>query len=619
MVQGIHIDNYHRVLDVILHELKLIQREGGMDVEVCFTGDNKFVVRKFIFSVAFVMGDCKGNDHLAGKYGSHTKGVRRISRACNCRSQNADDIGFKCKWVTQEEVAAAVQINDAAKLKEMSQHNIVNAFHSVCFGGDIHGIHGCTPVDVVVHATQLGIYKYTMEVFFKLLMDKATASFDGLAKHFFSLPNQRAKEKLPRTDYGRGVSDLKGLTAAEYSGCIFIMALVLLTDAGRDLCDSVFGDDTDKDGYTQSANYLYLFEMMMCFEQWAKKDKYWEIDDEEGERLAHTAIRNFLKAVKHIADRTEGHSWKLPKFHELKHLVWYITRFGSPRNTDAGMGEKNHQILAKWPSNNAQRRYGTFEIHSLQRLFDILVLHRTLEEVLMQGDLIPEQILELLHPGGLEEASNEQQDDEASTSVLYDGETSGQSTTFEIRKHRGKWQLFWPKKNKYLPQVLPQVLSLIVDKYYTNKDGEYICKHRNFAIKAEFVNSAGITYRAHPQFRGRPWYDWVDMEWIQEDGSKLPPIPAKVLAFVEYEKRGDIRHEAIVWSAAGTKSPAKSSVLSSSFTMDNNSDDSPKLEVIKSAFLGNHCFCFPNIGGNDPMEHFRIRPKTEWADIFCSV
>jgi hypothetical protein len=76
LIKGIHTDNLHRVLDVMLQELVQIQQEGGLEVEICFTGDNVFVKKKLIFSVAFVMGDCKGNDNLAGRYASHAKGVR---------------------------------------------------------------------------------------------------------------------------------------------------------------------------------------------------------------------------------------------------------------------------------------------------------------------------------------------------------------------------------------------------------------------------------------------------------------------------------------------------------------------------------------------------------------
>jgi Plavaka transposase len=165
LIKGIHTDNLHRVLDVMLQELVNIQQEGGMEMEVCFTGDNVYVKKTIIFSVAFVMGDCKGNDSLAGRFASHTKGVRRISRACNCRSQDSDQTNFQCEFVTMDEVQGAVLANDLDALKEMSQHNVRNAFHKVCFGGDKYNIHGCTPLDIVVHVNQLGIFKYTMTVF----------------------------------------------------------------------------------------------------------------------------------------------------------------------------------------------------------------------------------------------------------------------------------------------------------------------------------------------------------------------------------------------------------------------------------------------------------------------
>ena len=42
-MKSIHIDNTHRVLDVLLSELHNIQKEGGLDIEVCFNGDNVYV------------------------------------------------------------------------------------------------------------------------------------------------------------------------------------------------------------------------------------------------------------------------------------------------------------------------------------------------------------------------------------------------------------------------------------------------------------------------------------------------------------------------------------------------------------------------------------------------
>ena len=167
------------------------------------------------------------------------------------------------------------------------------------------------------------------------------------------MPKQRALDGLPRTDYGSGITNISGLMASEYSGCIFVMALILMTDDGQSLCNGVFGITMSRDRQTLSNCYLNLFEMMMCYEQWAKKDDYWELKDEDGIDVAQSAIVKFLESVKKIADRTEGYKWKITKFHEQLHVVWYMKRFGSPQHFDAGMGEKNHKVLAKWPAATA--------------------------------------------------------------------------------------------------------------------------------------------------------------------------------------------------------------------------------------------------------------------------
>ena len=237
----------------MLEELKQIQREGGLEVEVCFMGDNVYVKKTIIFSVAFVMGDCKDNDALAGRFGSHTKGARKISRACDCRSSNANDPDFKCEFIQQKDVQDAIMSRDLDRLKELSQHHVKNAFHDLCFGGDPHGIHGCTPVDIVVHVSQLGLYKYLMKIFFdKELKTSASAAFDSLVKQFYSLPRQRAASCLPRTDFGSGISNITGLTAAEYSGCLFAIAMILITPQGNKLCDGAMGHEVDKERHTKA-------------------------------------------------------------------------------------------------------------------------------------------------------------------------------------------------------------------------------------------------------------------------------------------------------------------------------------------------------------------------------
>jgi hypothetical protein len=611
LIKGIHCDNLHRVLDVMLNELVQIQREGGLEMDICFTGDNVYVRRWVIFSIMFIMGDCKGNDGLAGRFSSHTKGVRKISRACNCKSKNADNTSFKCKFLTKAEVKDAVHRNDLDELKELSQHNVRNAFHSVCFGGDPYNVHGCTPLDVTVHVSQLGIYKYIIKVFFKLLKPLAGTEFDNYVKLFYSLPKQRASQNLPRTDYGHGISNITGLTAAEYSGCIFVMALIMMTDDGKALCERAFGVEVDDDGRTQGDNYLYLFEMLLCFELWAKKAEYWEVGDKEAEKTAHAAIIVLLDAVKHIADRTDGYQWKLPKFHELLHLVWYMTRFGGARNFDAGMGEKNHQVLAKWPAATSQKRYATFDKQSMDRLHELFVLNRALEEFTDNG-LLPDEYQGVLTAD--EEATDTQQEDQDESVVG--------SAKFEVGKRDGTLCLYWKKRGKHicLPNVMPELLDNVVSRYFVKENGVHVAKYKNFHIHSDYTSKEGTVYRAHPYFRSKQWNDWVTIQWRTHPRKRdlTPPIPAQVMLLMSYEKHGVVQHEAIIWSATGYRSPAEYSVMGSKFKLEETRNGEPKFQSIKADEMGPHCFCFPNFG-SESREHFIIADKSSWADKFCTV
>ena len=76
---------------------------------------------------------------------------------------------------------------------------------------------------------------------------------------------------------------------------------------------------------------------------------------------AHKAIQELLDTVKTIAVRKDDHKWKISKFHELLHIVWYMECFGTLRGLDADMGKKNHQELAKQPVSSCQQHYENFE------------------------------------------------------------------------------------------------------------------------------------------------------------------------------------------------------------------------------------------------------------------
>jgi len=76
------------------------------------------------FSHGFTIGDCKGNDILAGRYGTFTSKCALISRTCDCPSQKADDPRNPCRFLTQQSV------EDACALSNVTARN--RAFFPRC-------------------------------------------------------------------------------------------------------------------------------------------------------------------------------------------------------------------------------------------------------------------------------------------------------------------------------------------------------------------------------------------------------------------------------------------------------------------------------------------------------
>jgi len=100
------------------------------------------------FSHGFTTGDCKGNNILAGRYGTFTSKCALISRTCDWL-QKADDPHYPCRFLTQqsvEDVCALSNISARNKaLQDMSYHFVPNnVFYMLCSAGNIFGIHGCT-------------------------------------------------------------------------------------------------------------------------------------------------------------------------------------------------------------------------------------------------------------------------------------------------------------------------------------------------------------------------------------------------------------------------------------------------------------------------------------------
>jgi hypothetical protein len=156
------MENYHHIMHVILKSLTKTQAQGGFQWQLQYKGQTRTLM--FKVPVAIIVGDSLGHDKIVGQY-THYQNVGKLCHYCNCSYQQANKPMFWFTYTKQRHVQWLIKNNDTNSLVAISHHNVCNAFHGVCFGGDSRGVHGATLFEIL-HANQIGIVKYAKNYFF---------------------------------------------------------------------------------------------------------------------------------------------------------------------------------------------------------------------------------------------------------------------------------------------------------------------------------------------------------------------------------------------------------------------------------------------------------------------
>jgi hypothetical protein len=90
-----------------------------------------------------------------------------------------------------------------------------------------------------------------------------------------------------------------------------------------------------------------VFQMMLSYWVWLKKDKYWRRGDVEAREAARHAIQIMLSELLKLWPRTTGQGWEKAKFHENLHIPEDIERNGAPQGWNGGPTENNHIATVK--------------------------------------------------------------------------------------------------------------------------------------------------------------------------------------------------------------------------------------------------------------------------------
>ncbi len=524
--------HYHACLDVILQSLVKAQQTGI--VMRLRLGNHLKTVRVKV-PVAFVIGDAKSGDMLCGRYGNYN--TSRISRACDAHSSNCSNTEVHCSYVKQQEIESLCQIalfqkgydikenktyskeevdNAECRLHDLSCHPVRNAFHSVNFGNDPRGIYGATPTDLL-HAFLEGILKYSMGIIFdSSLTARMKVEVDKIVDRCFANNRNSQRKFFPRTNFRKGFTNLTLLTACEWEGvCFTVMILSMMKNAS-------FFVDAIESNLCTFADLMELLEALLTFHAWCKcRDSFRCSTQDDIDDIRHS-IATLLDMVKSRFPRNVGNGWDLQKFHELLHVPDDIFRFGSPRNTDAGPGERSLKDFAKKPARTSQKREDGFLDQVSSRIHERSMF---------------EKAKRLTDPGrlwGSTISTAADSDSELSDDNAIDGSTNrqinGQAvceaprvTSFTVGKPRFQVN-FSP--NGYLGTVslsswttkgIVNLHPVIINWFIADQQKRKYTT--NVAIWTEYKRN-GVRFRAHPNYRSSgAWHDWAMIRWDTDDDS----------------------------------------------------------------------------------------------------
>ena len=536
------VQDIHAIISLVINELREIQgKQGGFEWRLDLGGKTYDVV--FKIAVQTIIGDCKGNDLLCGRYGSHGIQVKRLCRDCDVLTMSGDQPDHVCTFISKNDI----ENKSHEEMKDLSFHCIENAFCGIYFGARNTCITEATPPEPL-HGFKLGICKYLFEGFEsqcpKETMRLINFTIMRIAKYSSrsSLRNMPCLQAFKR----KGLSKCHTLSADEQYARIFGLFLCLniphvleslaiikrkeinqvLLPNGR--TTSRF-EDVPALGFRRANQWLELITDTVVFNSWIMNDQHARHDLDhrqlrhqrefslEREPLAQKMIRSYMKLFKRVVCRDIGNGLCIPKYHQLLHYTRQILKDGSLLNIDGGRCEsiaiENHTN----PGKRTQMRYDSFLFQLSNHYHSDMVINSA--EKLCK---VPYGKLTLDDSSTVNEVGFHMQPDKGSRFLI---ELNTSQTRQTDRSLHFVWQGKTPKYS--FPK---EVCSALGRRLWFNTMN-LNCLHRSSIVKGftEYYDGEHM-YRAHPSFRDDgEWYDWCYIAWDENDD----PVPSKILMFVD--------------------------------------------------------------------------------------
>ena len=215
-------NDYHAILACILEEFKQVQGLNcPMPFDLMIDGELHSV--DLIFEVAYIIGDCKGLDMLAGRKMSHA--TKSLTRLCDCKKDDGDNPDVICKILKYDDLKNMPD----ERLEELAFRKLspCNAFDGISWGANKRGIIGGTPTDCLHTILKDGPVGSAIKSIRAEMPKQGLHEMDKTAAKIAVTCSRQSDKTFPSINpFRNGLSKVNKLTADEIYAKTFMYFLV---------------------------------------------------------------------------------------------------------------------------------------------------------------------------------------------------------------------------------------------------------------------------------------------------------------------------------------------------------------------------------------------------------
>jgi Plavaka transposase len=613
--------DYHTILDKILESYKKCQKK-----QIRWKFDQK-ADQSFILKIPtlFIIGDTEGHDKICGRMMSRST-INNLCRYCNIDRENIDDPFKESVFTKMSDIKTLVEQENRTKLNEMSMFCIKNAWHDIEFCDMKRGLHGATLAELL-HCLQQGMFEYTIRELFGAKKQKKKPAelpkkrriqsdeyvppsheelgshnvfsksyevhFENLCKKYGKILQHQSDRSLPRTYFNSKYMSVTRKNGHEMAGMLLVYLVIFSSTEGLSKIDVELGND-------RCAAYIHVFELLLMLESFCKQETHVRKDV----LIAKNGISLVMNTIKEVLNRTDGCGMKIIKFHLMKHFPEDILRFGSMKNFDSSIGERNHCTEVKDPAKHTQRRKENFEEQTAKRYIENIAI--SIAETQFTKD-------------ESDQSSSKNENKHNNIFYLHDKKQIFKRDWKDYKLSPVKWL------DTDFQNELTELCHYLVTNEYIKSPVPFFTQH----------NRDEIIFRGDPNWQetNQPWYDWAEVEWDGEENN----IPAQIQIFIDlsnnFLKPFQIGQSFVIESgyyaiaksfqnACTQKAHLISQLVDYGEFVYNDSENKPLLCFFSVDCITNSMVAVPYNTKNtiyNAREWLILKPKNEWYNIFISI